>query len=54
MFRTPRFPVQQARCILRKPHGYGQYQRRGFVEVPMVLVPPLYFLGLGVAMWTCE
>ncbi|TGO92293.1 hypothetical protein BPOR_0006g00330 [Botrytis porri] len=52
MFRTPRFPIQQARCILRKPRGYGQYQRRGFFEVPMVLVPPLYFLGLGVAMWT--
>lgn len=58
MFRTIRFPVQQARStrMLKTPrYGYyGQYQRRAFFEVPMFLVPPLYFLGLGVALWTCE
>ncbi|KAB8304909.1 hypothetical protein EYC80_004234 [Monilinia laxa] len=53
MFRTTRFPVQQTRCILQRPkYGHVQYQRRSFFEIPMFLVPPLYFLGLGIGMWT--
>ncbi|KAJ8066544.1 hypothetical protein OCU04_005600 [Sclerotinia nivalis] len=42
-----------ATCILRRPrHGYGQHQHRAFFGVPMFLIPPMYFVGLGIAMWT--
>jgi hypothetical protein len=38
--------------VLRPLIRYDYCQRRGFVEIPTVLLPPLVFGGLVIALWT--
>ncbi|KAM3077902.1 hypothetical protein ACMFMF_004320 [Clarireedia jacksonii] len=60
MFRATRFPVQQARSMVqrrtRRSPLFGQYQgqcqQRTFINIPNFLLPPLYFVGLGIGLWT--
>jgi hypothetical protein len=46
-------PFLRSRVLALKPATCGKFaQRRDFVEIPTVLLPPVIFVGLVVSLWT--